>query len=232
MGVGPTPFEDPEERDRRDEDENLGGAGNLERGEPISRFFETLEYRVTNPEGDLPEVPGRRPNGGVPVACANTSPGQRCRGSRECRRRRAHGGCGFRTGQGREGGAPGRKKPRRARMSSDRRDAESTPQRDAGIKPLQRGRAGPEVRNGGDHRRAVEDPGRDGIPNREHPTTTAPCAEAERRRSRVRARGDVPGRNGNPPFGSVTPRSQSQEGKLCREAKAIRIVSSSEGRTP
>jgi hypothetical protein len=58
-----------------DEDENLGGAGSLERGQPISRFFETLEYRGTNPEGDIPEVPERRPNGGVPITCANTSLG-------------------------------------------------------------------------------------------------------------------------------------------------------------
>jgi len=34
------------------------------------------------------------------------------------------------------------------------------------------------------------------------------------------------------PFGSVTPHRQSQEGKLRREAKAILVVSSSEGRTP
>jgi hypothetical protein len=33
-------------------------------------------------------------------------------------------------------------------------------------------------------------------------------------------------------FGSVTPRCQSQEGRLRRKAKAILVVSSSEGKTP
>jgi hypothetical protein len=45
-----------------------------------------------------------------------------------------------------KGKAPGREKPRRARRAKDRRDAESSPQRDRGRKPLQRGRAGPTVR--------------------------------------------------------------------------------------
>jgi len=45
-----------------------------------------------------------------------------------------------------KGNAPGRKKPRRARMTEIRRDAEPTSQRDRGRKPLQRGRAGPAVR--------------------------------------------------------------------------------------
>jgi hypothetical protein len=44
----------------RDEDTNLGGAGNLERGEPTFRFFETLEYREQNLRWDYPEVPERR----------------------------------------------------------------------------------------------------------------------------------------------------------------------------
>jgi hypothetical protein len=43
-----------------DEDVNLVGAGNLERGEPTFRFFETLEYREQNLRWDYPEVPERR----------------------------------------------------------------------------------------------------------------------------------------------------------------------------
>jgi hypothetical protein len=37
----------------RDEDENLVGAGSLGRGEPTYQFFDTLEYRVGNPEREL-----------------------------------------------------------------------------------------------------------------------------------------------------------------------------------
>ena len=116
-------------------------------------------------------------------------------------------------------------------MPGPRRDADPTPQRDKGSNPLQRGRTGPEVRNAAaitDGPSTIRD-ARDS--KEEHPTTTAPCAEAERRRSRVRARGDVSGRTATP-FGSVTPQRQSQEGKLRREAKAILVVSSSEGKTP
>jgi hypothetical protein len=36
-----------------DEDENLVGAGSLGRGEPTYQFFDTLEYRVGNPEREL-----------------------------------------------------------------------------------------------------------------------------------------------------------------------------------
>jgi hypothetical protein len=57
------------------------------------------------------------------------------------------------------------------------------------------------------------------------------CAEAERRRRQQRARGDAHRRTACP-FGTVTPQSQSHEGMLRREAKAIPIASSSEGRTP
>jgi len=46
-----------------------------------------------------------------------------------------------------KGRAPGRKKPRRARRAKACRDAESPSQRDRGRKSLQRGRAGPAVRN-------------------------------------------------------------------------------------
>jgi len=82
----------PGDREERgDEDENLGGAGSLERGQPNSRFFETLEYRVTNPEGDLPEVPERRPIGGARGTCASTWFELRSRGFRPHRRREAHG---------------------------------------------------------------------------------------------------------------------------------------------
>jgi hypothetical protein len=91
---------------KADEEKNLGGAGSLERGKPISRFFETLEYRGTNPEGDIPEVPERRPNGGVPTAGASRRPGQGSRGRRGGPRRRAKGGCGGPGGQGREGEGP------------------------------------------------------------------------------------------------------------------------------
>jgi hypothetical protein len=129
-----------------DEDENLVGAGSLVRGQPISRFFETLEYRVTNPEGDLPEVPGRRPNGGVSGACANTPSRQRSRGCREADAEGRTVRATTEQAKAGKGKAPGRRKPRRARRTKARRDAESSPQRDRGSKPLQRGRAGPAVR--------------------------------------------------------------------------------------
>ena len=37
----------------KDEDENLVGAGSLGRGKPTYRFFDTLEYRVGNPDREL-----------------------------------------------------------------------------------------------------------------------------------------------------------------------------------
>jgi len=116
-------------------------------------------------------------------------------------------------------------------MTANRRDAEPASQRDKGRKPLKRGRAGPAVRTAPaitDGPSMIRD-ARDSMP--EYPTTTAPNTGAERRRKRVRARGDAHRRTGGP-FGSVTLQSQSQEGRLRREAKAILVVSSSEGRTP
>ncbi len=138
----------PGNRDGRwDEDEDLEGAGILERGQPISRLFETLEYRVTDPEGDLPEVPGRRPNGGVSGACANTPSMQRSRGCREADAEGRSVRAATEQAKTGKGKAPGREKPRRARRAKACRNAESSSQRDRGIKSLQRGRAGPTVRN-------------------------------------------------------------------------------------
>jgi len=177
---------DPGNReDRRDEDEDLEGAGSLERGQPSSRFFETLEYRVTNPEGGLPEVPGRRPNGGISGACANTPSRLRSRGRREGRRRRAHGEGDDRRGQDREGESP------REEETQESQD-DGIPQRCGADIPTRQGEETPAARprrtrrpdRGGDHRRAVDDPGRTGF-HQGYPTTTASGAEAERRRGRV-----------------------------------------------
>jgi hypothetical protein len=157
--------------------------------------------------------------------------GARIPGHREGRRRRAHGACDDRTGQDREGEGPREEEAQESQVAVG-------PQRCGHGIPTRRGEETPAARPhrtrrpecGGDHRRAVEDPGRTGL-RKEHPTTTSPCAEAERRRSRVRARGDAFRRTAGP-FGSVTSQCQSQEGRLRREAQAIRVVSSSEGRTP
>jgi len=47
----------------RDEDENLEGAGNLERGKPTSLFFETLRHRKQYLfAGTSSEVRERAPN--------------------------------------------------------------------------------------------------------------------------------------------------------------------------
>jgi hypothetical protein len=63
---------------RRDEEENLEGAGYLGRGKLISRFFDTLEYREGNPERGffLKCLRGGRTSYGVP------KPGSPGRGNR------------------------------------------------------------------------------------------------------------------------------------------------------
>lgn len=60
--AGPTPIPRAGQPGReRDEDANLGGAGSLERDQPISVLFDTLEYRARHPEtGVFPEVHERR----------------------------------------------------------------------------------------------------------------------------------------------------------------------------
>jgi hypothetical protein len=116
-------------------------------------------------------------------------------------------------------------------MPGPRRDADPTPQRDKGSNPLQRGRTGREVRNAA----AITD----------GPSTIRDARDSTRNTRRpphhaLKPKGDGAGYGPGEtcpderptPFGCVTPQRQSQEGKLRREAKAILVVSSSEGRTP
>jgi len=78
--------------------------------------------------------------------------------------------------------------------------------------------------------RAVNDPGRTGL-RREHPTTPMHVLKPKGDGDSSGPRGDEHRRTACP-FGTVTPQCQSHEGMLRREAKAIPIASSSEGRTP
>ena len=127
--------------DRRDEDRNLVGAGNLGRGEPNSRFFETLEYREGTQEGNLTRTarkesrttqdaePGDRGGSGGGVA-GGIGRREVSAGSRSLWRLEA--------GRGK---APGRMKPRRAGATPRRRDAEADAPTGRGMKPLKRGHA-------------------------------------------------------------------------------------------
>jgi len=163
--------------------------------------------------------------------CASTPSGPRSRGRREGRRRRAHGGGDGRRGQDRKREGP------REEEAQESQEGEG-PQRCGVAPPTRRGEETPEARprrtrspdRGGDHNgpsmiRDARDSGR---------STRRPPHHA------LKPKGD--GARGGPgetrtarmarPSGSVTSQSQSQEGMLRREAKAIPVVSSSEGRTP
>jgi len=146
------------------------------------------------------------------------------------RRRRANGRATAEQVKAGKGKAPGRKKPRRARRTKARRDAESSPQRDRGSKPLQRGRAGPSVRAAA----AITDG-----PSMIRNVGNSDRNTSDNRTSALKPKGEGgrygPGRREPPNGESVRKRdaaSQSHGGMLRREAKAILVVSSSEGRTP
>jgi hypothetical protein len=110
-------------------------------------------------KGSLPEVPERRPTGERPTGCESAGRGPRSRGRRGGPRRRAKGGCGGRSGRGREGECP------REGEAQESQEAAGPWRHGGGIptgrgsKPLQRGRAGPAVRSGGHRGRGTGDPG-------------------------------------------------------------------------
>jgi len=146
------------------------------------------------------------------------------------RRRRAHGEGDNRAGQGRE-----RESPREEEAQESQED--EGPQRCGVVPPTRQGEETPAARprrtycpeRGGDHRRAVHDPERREF--REEPD--------DNRITALKPKGQGgrcgPGRREPPNGDAVRLRdaaSQSQEGMLRREAKAILVVSSSEGRTP
>ena len=141
---------------RRDEDENLGGAGSLARDKPIPVFFDTLEHRVRHPEtGSCLKClrGGPRPaETGVPQGASGEA-GEWATIESPAR------------SEAREGRASRREKPRRARPA-DRgetqtargrmRRGEETPEAidgpsKGGIVEIARGDAPP--RGGGDPRR-------------------------------------------------------------------------------
>ena len=129
-----------------DEDENLGGAGSLERGKPILRFFDTQEQREPTRKRDCPELQVRRtggrlrtnPFGGTDAGRASVDP------------------------RPAEGRAPGRRKPRRAGRRAKEKSPRGFPigrgDETPGARPRPRKRAEANRQRGGGRREASRSP--------------------------------------------------------------------------
>jgi hypothetical protein len=166
---------------RADEDENLGGAGSLERGQPILRFFDTQEQREPTRKRDCPELQVRSTGG----------------------RRRAHPARGTQADRGSdgarpaEGRAPGRRKPRRAGSAREGEIPTRPPHRPEGSSPCSEAPAakadGRQSQEGRGRREAARSPARAG-PGGRNPGSapggdTGETAAGARRRGRQERRG-------------------------------------------
>jgi len=145
-------------------------------------------------------------------------------------RRRACGEGDNRAGQGREGESPREEEAQESQEGEGlQRCRVVLPTRQGDQAPAARPRRTRRPERGGDHQRAVDDPDRRECER--IPATTEPCAEAERRRRQVRTgETGTAERQGRPV--ACRRNANRKRGKLRREATAIPVVSSSEGRTP